>query len=359
MRRCVKCQKEFANEKKVQEHLDKKVPCDFKCIHCNFIGRNRYHYYRHVKDGCPQPCKDIVIEDSDNEIVTIKPMSVKRNTNAHRHSDDKFPIPITDVTDPEFIQRVVEYATTNDCEVVIAQTIITVKPIKKIDAREARIQRMTKNINNDDFNRALKCLESTHPMDLVPHVVDNLTQIHGDYKRKDLQSILMTDMARKNVKLCTRDEKDDMCKWTRLPKGEAIYQLSSHSSNLLSSFLAEIIPKLSKCAQKTGNVVKPCLALFDPSKINDPEFEAEGFIVYEEESEEDSFLQMFMDKPPRPVLKVSYERRIRYVPIQNKRLNDLYNLVQQRKDEIVELLRELVLTEKDLTPFLQRTCGFI
>lgn len=351
--RCKKCQKEFVSAPKFQAHFDKKIPCDFKCKTCPFVGQNRYQYYRHI---CANTNKDIVILKEDVDLEN-EPMSVKRNTNVHRHADGKFPIPITDVTDPEFIQRVVEYATTNDCEVVIEK--ITVKPIKKIDAREARIQRMTKNINNDDFNRALKCLESTHPMDLVPHVVDNLTQIHGDYKRKDLQSILMTDMARKNVKLCTRDEKDDMCKWTRLPKGEAIYQLSSHSSNLLSSFLAEIIPKLSKCAQKTGNVVKPCLALFDPSKINDPEFEAEGFIVYEEESEEDSFLQMFMDKPPRPVLKVSYERRIRYVPIQNKRLNDLYNLVQQRKDEIVELLRELVLTEKDLTPFLQRTCGFI
>jgi len=349
--RCKKCQKEFVSAPKFQAHFDKKIPCDFKCKTCPFVGQNRYQYYRHI---CANTNKDIVILKEDVDLEN-EPMSVKRNTNVHRHADGKFPIPITDVTDPEFIQRVVEYATTNDCEVVIEK--ITVKPIKKIDARGARILRLTKNINNDDFNSALKCLESTHPMDLVPHVVDNLTKIHGDHKRKDLQSILMTDMARKNVKMCTRPDDNEMCRWMRLPKDEAIFQLSSHSSNLLSSFLIEIIPKLSKCAQKTGRVIRPCLALFDPSKMEDPEFETSGFIIYQESVED--FIAMFMDEPLAPVLKVSYEHRIKYVRVQNQHLDDLYDTVQQRKDEIVELLKELVLTEKDLTPFLQRTCSFI
>lgn len=340
MPKCSKCKKDFATQQKLEEHKKKKVPCDFKCPRCPFQATSRQQYWRHGKSGCIQ----LELSDESEAIVLAK---------------EEYPIPITDITDPDLLKQAVDFATANDCEVVIEETIIkrkiTVKGKNWRDDQQARILRVTENIRDDDVNRALQCLEKQEAHELVPFVIDNLTQIHGDYDRKDLHSIKLTDRSRKNVKICTRQ--DDEPRWLKLPRLEALSQVSAHSSKLLSSFLNEIIPKLSKCVQKTGQTVRPCLALFDPAKIDDPSYEASGFIVYQEEG--DPLMAMFTDGPIPPVLKVSYEHRIKYCTMDSKILDALYETVQQRKDEIVELLKELVLTEQDLTPFLQRTSAFI
>lgn len=343
MQTCKKCNKEFTTPQKLLDHINKRVPCDFKCTNCPFQGTSRQQFYRHRKSGCIQ------LQRSEDEKQIVS------------NNVDHFPIPISDITDPSLLRKAIEYATENNCEVVIEQTIVTQKITVKgghcVDDTRNRILRVTENIRDSDVNRALRCLEKSDREELVPFVVDNLTQIHGNYDRKDLHSIKMTDRSRKNVNICTRQ--DDTCKWMKLPRHEAVSQVSAHSSKLLSSFLNEIIPKLSKCVQKHGAEIRPCLALFDPSKKDDPTFEASGFIVYEVDADPHGLLSMFTSEKIPPNLRVSYESRIKYCHIQIQVLDDLYDLVQQRKDEIVEMLKELVLTEKELTPFLQRTCAFM
>lgn len=45
---CTKCKKVYPSTFALEEHTNKKIPCNLECKSCNFIGRNRQHYYRHL-----------------------------------------------------------------------------------------------------------------------------------------------------------------------------------------------------------------------------------------------------------------------------------------------------------------------
>lgn len=332
---CEKCNKILSSRQRLEQHLKKTVPCDLRCRDCDEKLLNRSAYYRHECGDEPLELEPFV--ETDLSLLT----------------DKNFPIPLSDITSPEYINQLTKYARDNDCEVVLER--ITIKPLKERQ-KEQRIMRLSKSVTTNDFSRALMCLEKTEANELRPFVVNNLEMMHGDANRKDLQSIKLSDKARKNVKICTRRDNDE-CKWLNLPRIEAVNHLSSHSMSLLSTFLIETIPKLSKCAFKLENEIIPCLALMDETNFTD---EVSGFVVYEEFDDPNSLKHLFGEREEfLPDLRVRFNHRIRLCPIQSPLLDDLYDKAQQRKNEIVEMLKKLVLTEKDLTPFLQKTCGFI
>lgn len=330
---CPKCPKRLSTRQRLDTHLEKTVPCDLQCRECPFKATTRKQYDNHIRK--PHPLIVNTDEDEDSsEAVEIRPeinkVHVRLPGDPPRDSDI---IPLQDF-DKNFMDMLIDYANENNAEVKVKMLEITVKPLK---------QRAVNALKVSDYANSLECLDNDKNVNDT--AIKVLSQIHGDAGRPEMHSIRLTDFVRRNVSIYTRSTEDSEAEWLPFAKAAALHMLSKHVSKILNFTLMKATSSLEWKFCEQDKVV--CYCLYDPDNKRN---------VIIVDSDPDGMLASWGYAPQLEVK--FYEGNIIDIPeslVYLDQVRRLGVLIQEKAVHVLSQLENLVLTEKDVMPFLEQT----
>lgn len=321
---CNRCGKGFASKRNLNNHQNKSLPCDLICKVCNVKYEDRFAYYRHLKNNvCVTETAEEAEEcqndkEDENGIVLLSNMQ---------------PVPLNDFVDGPQFQELLKFANRENCEIEVERITekITIKPNK------SETERVFQGLRQSDFMCSLKSLCGS-PEEAV---IDSLIKVHTDPTRPQFHSICLGDLSRKTVNCYTRPQNQlaRSGNWQNMTINTALIELSRHASNLLSLLLNNAVNCLTPAYYDEADCV--CFS----THHNEPSNEHRGIIVYAFGIDDNN---MEVDvKPvdyysPCPEEKLPHARR-------------LLELIERKKEAVIEKVRHYVLNERDLSRFLERT----
>ena len=207
---CMKCSKILCSKRSLNNHKKRRVPCDYQCRLCIFIGRDRHHYYRHMKKMHPSN------KPKKNESTQLVP---------------KKSIEITPIED--FRRFVIE---DKDMKISIKVEAKTLKG-------KLRLEKMLEQMAPGGIMQVLRQLDSDNDQFLDNTLTGMLSMVHSQPEVPQLHSICLSDIARRSVSFYSRgsggDKGDDDsdCKWVVHPQESSIHILTQHARDLFSCLM--------------------------------------------------------------------------------------------------------------------------
>lgn len=217
---CPKCTRSVASEFSLQRHLKKNLPCDFQCRLCEFKGKNRHQYYRHMKRNHP----DEVIKRKKQK---IEPKVDKRQ----KQSEEEEIVDVVHITPLEDFR----WEFTNEIDGF--DVTVTIRA-KTMEARE-RLQKMLARITPHSVMDALRFLDQdSSESNMERAVTEALHRVHTMPNYPEMHSICLSDISRRSVQFYSRpDPTTDHCQWITHPRESSLDLLVQHARNLFSCLL--------------------------------------------------------------------------------------------------------------------------
>lgn len=338
---CEKCDKEFSTEQSMKRHQRKKLPCDLKCKTCNAPAFNSAStYYRHM-----QKEHDVAKKRTDNEVLDCS----KLEKLDFSQQDKQQTVPLSDFR--ELYEWMVREARENDCEITFRQMFLTEIKIKASDNTDReRMRRVLETLQNSACLTSLQSLSKSSDLGRV--AVEILDKVHASEDTPENHSICMADMSRKTTKFFTRS--GDKCGWELQPKEAALQKLNSHSSDLLAILLKHAVEKLQDASfirnykkRLANNNVHPrhrmpCLCMTDGTEYVMLSLDSMSPLQFDEEE-------------PLNVEYVSFDDLFSPGDIDPNTFADLRNKAMERRKDVLDQLKELLIDERHLIDFLRKS----
>ncbi len=333
-KQCPKCDKIFSRTNDVTKHLKKIIPCNFQCRTCNEILENLSEYNKHKKLHVPKFQEKIPKIPKKRTDIVVAP------------KDNRKPIPIQDfdlsiltelgltLDDVDIEYRMAEKEDQTEARFLNGDGDYQVDRITKIERRETLILRL-KNAKNTFTNEmlygAMCSMVPTHiDMPQLTRIATNMIYdvLHHDDPR--LHNICLSDISRGTVRVLSRVAETDKTYWAAHPNTIAAKVINVHARNLFSFMLEAGMQSLVSAIWKNNQ----CLALNGEVGWS--------VILYEEND------QLLARK--------IHSSELVYSP--TKDVARLMELVQTRKDEVIGLLRNLIIDNGDLKTCLEECRRF-
>jgi hypothetical protein len=244
----------------------------------------------------------------------------------------------------ELIRQLVAMAKGTKAQVVI----VNVNVFNFNNAETLRIA--AEAFKSTDLELAMKCLESPNQINQI--AASLLEQMHSDPKQPQMHTIKMRkDLSRKQVDIYSRPTEDGPGEWLPFGYNAALTKLSEHAAALVYDAICCGVTILTYKFREHKRHLFLCAAL--------PQLNDKTFILYDLYDDPD--MQLSAKPNPKSIsLKlVRYDGKLYDVPKNDpaikKEIALLDKRIKSKGVEVIELLKEIQLTEKDLGVFLERT----
>jgi hypothetical protein len=372
------------------KHLDKAVPCDFKCEQCDFKGktRNQYYYHKKSKHQNTTNANDLAIVPKD-EVLELQPVENKKELLPERIEQKyaiipKEVIPLEDfnwkcLPSPEVLQRISDHLKIKiediekifhfDLKKIATYMGYPIEDIERIeitdtvyDERDEKngdllqgYQRRTRFVLRAERARralpkavgpnVLQCL--CGPCDLAELMYEVLHNVHAQREHPGLLSMRLTDLSRKNVEICTRPQPDDECFWVTNTNGVAQQKIRKHCDELFNFTLVSAIEALRPIMvlQADGPpVVYLMCASPEPDDTNH-----KAFSLIKNRGDEIELSYDIIN--PKDVVAIGIETRDAKV---NDFLDRIKAKVEEEKQQVLKKFSEVRLDDKRINEFFER-----
>lgn len=223
-------------------------------------------------------------------------------------------------------------ANEHNCEI----TIINIRPMNR---------HILRNVPESAY---MTCLQSLSPQkDLDTVAVDILNRVHADRNNPSNHSICLADPSRNTAKIYSRV--GEKVGWILHQKHDALKRLKDHSTDLILILLEHAVLKLQnasyirnyKMKQAQGSVMRsdrfPCVCMTDEQEF--------VMIAFGEPQFHDELI----------VETIPFDDLFSPVEEDLKKYADLRNRIGERKVHIAERLKNLIIDERHLIEFLQKS----
>jgi hypothetical protein len=385
----------LSSKRRLLEHLDKSVPCDFKCKFCDFKGKDRHQYYRHQKaqhQNTTNSNEQAIVLTTNrkcDEILEIKPVENKKKLLPERIEQKyaiipKEVIPLEDfnwkcLPSPEVLQRIsdhlkikiedIEKIFDYDLKKIAAYMGYPIEDIERIeitdtvyDERDSRngdllqgYQRRTRFVLRAERARRalpkavgpniLQCL--CGPCDLAELMYEVLHNVHAQREHPGLLSMRLRDLNRKNVELLTRPQPEDECFWVTNTNSVALQKIRKHCDELFNFTLVSAIEALRPVMAIRVDGPPTIYLMCSTPEPNDTKHKA--FSLIKNRGDEIELSYDIVD--PKEVVTISAQN-------ENEKINDFINRIKKKieedKQEILGKFSDVKLDDKRINEFFER-----
>jgi hypothetical protein len=388
---CPRCFQSFLTVNWLKKHLEKTVPCDFKCKQCDFKGKDRHHYYRHQKSHQSKNNERAIvpIQEKDDEVLALQPVENKKELLPERIEQKyaiipKEVIPLEDfnwkcLPSPEVLQRIsdhlkikiedIEKIFDYDLKKIAAYMGYPIEDIERIeitdtvyDERDSRngdllqgYQRRTRFVLRAERARRalpkavgpniLQCL--CGPCDLAELMYEVLHNVHAQREHPGLLSMRLRDLNRKNVEFLTRPQPDDECFWITNTNSVAIQKIRKHCDELFNFTLVSAIEALSP-VMAIRNDGPPVIYLMSANPEPD-NIKHKAFSLIKNRGDEIELSYDLVN--PEEVVSIGVTNK-------DVRVNDFINQIKAKieedKQEILAKFTDVILDDKRINEFFER-----
>ncbi len=383
---CPNCPKSLSSQRWLMNHLQKRTPCDNKCRDCKYQGKDITDYKLHKLFDCDKAKTPSKIEEPKEDEMQIEEIQIEKKEETQLEEIEEtqteemqivlsepqrlvpvqakavvsyYPIPIQDYDlemyktlkdlkldgnledyDIEYyvmqtekgkeeVDTTIDHKRNGDTqvnkvtkiniEVERRETIILRKRVK--DARNALT-------NNMLYGALCSMVPSELEMDYLNRTATDLMYqvLHHDDPR--LHNICLSDMSRVTVRVYSRITESEKCYWANHPKPIAPKIINDHARNLFSFLLEAGTQSLVSAVWKSEHI--NCLALNGE--------QGWSVILYEDNRSPES--RLIVNKVPTTNLV--------YTMTEVDTSDRLMELVKNRKDEVIQLLQKLILSNVDI-----------
>lgn len=351
---CPKCLKSLSTKRSLNNHLKKNLPCDLQCRLCDhFPFNSRQAYYKHMKTHTS--FKDMIANrhpiinpcDDEEDVEDIPRMTTPVRRENRRREIENNMIPFDDFN--ELYREMLKKANDDNCEVNININInINIRPLQN----EERMRKVLNSLDNSAYMSSLQSLSSVRQLEDV--AVEVLDKVHADEEKPENHSICLADPSRKTTKIFSRAE-DDRCGWILHQRDDCIKKLNSHSTDLISILLEGAMEKLQDAVyirdykeKSAHNKVFakdciPCVCVTDDKEYI--------MICFDRESD----ICGFLEEVPLTVEYIDAEDIFAPGSDNADKFEKLRETIKERKEQIFEKLKDLVIDEKHLIEFLRKS----
>jgi len=290
------------------------------------------------------------ILDEEEEYITVTPQRPKNI----RNPPSEHLIPITDFMSYEaysdLAAKVKEHG--KDCKVTFRKTVV-----QEIIVEAPDLDRM-REVLSALRPAAMTSLQTLEPgKDLDKIVLNVMEQVHASALNPEHHSIVLSDSSRNSSRMYTRDPTTKECDWNFHPKALALGVLNQHGPNMVSLLLDDAVEKLCDGTfirdytdrTEKGLSIKPkdqlpCVYL----NSNDEDY---VLILH---YDEDAMFYALEEDDNTPI-------KVEYILIEDVfvcdetfqgRVLDLRQSINNRKHEVLNKLKSLMINDKVLINFL-------
>lgn len=328
---CPKCSKVIKSKQKLNSHLNKKNPCDKVCQICGVKLPNQRAFNAHRKTHASQPVHDIVKDETAiEEIAPIKKVLklsearakfFKTKTEVPREVTLlKELFPLEDFQWDTIVSEREEMRTVNDQivieKVTYERTVIRGKSIEKL-------------IKSGVLNEALRALNEYSDK---PSIMKQLMyHVHGQPSEPHFHSICRTDINRDTISLYSRPDPDQDSGWIKAPFKDVLNRLNMHARNLTMFMLQAGINALEVQYWTT----KKCVVfMFVANEYQTLLYRENNDLIYKRLPSIDEFIDCGEE----------HENEV----------NTLISLVEDKKEEVMEEIKNESIDEKTWDDFFTR-----
>lgn len=357
---CQHCGKKLSTNQRLYYHqYETKIPCDYKCRECGKDCKSKNGFKHHKKfecddNGVVQPRRTVtkkrktettVVSSKENvsdvkEIVQtgVEPAEPAEPTILIAKDFSNQPIPINDFNVD--VLKMFRHSSVEDIERALGAKVELIRQagvtdmaflnrdgniqydrvsfqkesiiIRTIDARKA--------LTNNMMYSAMLSLRPEVEMQSIERIATDMMYNLLHHNDPRLHNICLGDAKRCTVHMLSRDTESHERRWMLHEKQTGMEELNNFARNLLE-FLLESGTQSLVSAIWRG---KPCLSLAGDI----------GWSV------------ILFDSPRGLIVDKTISEELMYSPINN--LDTLMQLVQARKDEVLEKLKQLIIANEDL-----------
>lgn len=349
---CGRCGKSLSNERSLARHLRKNLPCDLKCPVCEKKCETKYQFYRHRENAHPMVI-DSESEESEEEEshvgfeIAKRPLFFNPEDEMIDSDDLKKLTPTETVPLDDFHElylQMLKEANENDCEITIRE--IKIRPRKRTDHQ--RMQRVINSLQESAYMSSLQTLSSYQKLDHVAVTV--LEKVHADRNSPGHHSICLADPSRKTTKIFSRN--GTKVGWVLHQKDEALRKLNVHSTDLIAILLEHAVEKLQNASfirnykQKLAErrVFRsdrvPCVSMTDSKE----------YVIICLDQDYEKYENVYLN-----VENISYDDLFVPGDIDPECFEILRRFINERKDQIIDQLKTLIIDERHLIEFLKKS----
>jgi len=281
-------------------------------------------------------------EELPEELVRM-PTPVRRET--RRREIESNTIPFDDFH--ELYKQMLKKANDDNCEINI-NININIRPLQN----EERMRKVLNSLDKSTYMSSLQSLSNTKQLEEVAVAV--LDKVHADEEKPENHSICLADPSRKTTKIFSRAE-DDRCGWILHQRDDCIRKLKSHTTDLMSILLEGTMEKLQNGLfirhyqeKNARNEVFdrdriPCVYMTDLKEYI--------MICFDHEAD----ICGLLDEVPLNVEYTTLDDLFNYESVEEYQFTKLRESIINRKEQIFEQLKNLVIDERHLVDFLGRS----
>lgn len=353
---CELCDKALSSKRSLKIHQEKLIPCDFRCRECPFKGTDRHQFYRHQTAAHPDmkriKQKKEKTVSADEEIDEFPMFQVEEP----EESKEPYMIPIEDFQGgrsgnfqggKNLINHLMKIAKETDKQVVFIQYNVfnVYNPPANMDPEQIAAHAFRAS----DYESALRCLETPNNTKQIAAGIIN--QMHSDPERPQMHTIKMRkDLSRKQVDIYSRTANGTPGEWLPYAYAAALHKLSEHAAALIYDALCGSISVFDFKFRKERRGL--CVSL--PTLI-----ENKRIIVYDENENDQDLAMVYPYKHDISLRVELVEDELFDVPKNDEEINRKKTLlnkhIKSKGREVIELLRDIKFTDKDIGMFLEKT----
>jgi len=337
---CPKCPKSFQTERHLQDHITKKLPCDLRCRICqDFQGKDRFHYYRHQKAKHPRVPK----EKDEEEVLTLEPVQ-------QQQSIDFIPIEDFNWKYLESIADTVEITERFYDKVEHSKDQNGKEEVERVQGYERRTkltlraENARRSLPNAILSNILECLY--HRCDLAEMMYALLHDVHAQRVEPRLLVIRGNDINRKSVSIYSRPPPTDECFWITNSNSVALKKTRDHCESLFNFALVSAIGSLQAAIEyRPGSQV---LWLVCPTKSSGKH---KAFTLTKNREDADALwcAELDLDANNVVTLPINDKQNQQYVGFRDKIVSE----IEKNKEQILERLKHVELDDKRLNDFFE------
>jgi len=337
---CPKCSKVLSTKYWLDQHIEKPLPCDFKCKLCDFKGKDRYQYYRHQKTKHPKTTLSIIsTQKEEDDVLTLEPVQPQGQIDFIPIEDFnwKYLESIADnVEVSERFYEKVEHSKDKDGKDAVERIQGYERRTKLI----FRAENARRSLPNAIMSNILSCL--CNRCDLSEMMLKLLHDVHAQRAEPRLLTIRANDVNRKNVSIYSRPPPTDECFWMTNSNSVALKKTRDHCESLFKFALVSAIESLYPALQVEPSRV---VWLVCPSKIPGTNLH-KAFTLTKDRNGCDLVCEHQIQS--EDLIKLTDETNKFYGFSKQIRAK-----IEQRREDILERLKQVVMDDKQLNEFFE------
>lgn len=352
---CPKCSQTFTTQNWLDHHIEKNLPCDFKCRQCDFKGKDRFQYYRHQKAKHQKKQQQLVPyvppkekEEDDSEVLTLEPMTQQQL----RQSVDLIPLEdfnwkyLVSIADnvevTETFYDKMEHGKDKDGKDAVQR----VQGYERRTILTLRAENARRSLPHTIMPNILQCL--TESCDLGEMMHGLLNDVHAQRIEPRLLTIKANDINRKNVSFYSRPEPSDDCYWTTNSNSVALKKTRKHCESLFNFALVSAIDSLRPVLELSNKTRRQnTLWLMCPTK--GPEGKNRAFSLKRDREDDIVLYSELLDQSDRNVITIGEITNTEHIAF----LKQIRDEIEKEKESILGRLAHVELDDKRLNEFFE------